>query len=129
MPVGIALVLIFVLYLIDKHHLWKTALKITIYTAIAAAVIGGGLIGWGEYKDAQREKEEEAETARQKPFSDCVNRNVQFSNAFDECGKNPTVVLHAIENPVKAQPVSKSNVRRVKATLPTNLRSQPNMEI
>jgi hypothetical protein len=44
MPIAIALVLIFVLYLIDKHNLWRLAIKI-VWCFIAPCVIVLGLSG------------------------------------------------------------------------------------
>jgi hypothetical protein len=43
MPLGIALILIFVLYLIDKHNRWRIAIKITV-ALIILAILGVG--GW-----------------------------------------------------------------------------------
>jgi type II secretory pathway pseudopilin PulG len=67
MTLGIALILIFVLYLIDKHNRWRQAIKITI-TLIILAILGvGGLFGWQKYETwqaAQQEAQQEAEQAR-----------------------------------------------------------------
>lgn len=58
MALGIALILIFVLYLIDKHNQWRPAVKLTL-ALTALAILGlAGLFGWQEYGTWQ--------TARQK---------------------------------------------------------------
>jgi hypothetical protein len=58
---SIALVLIFVLYLIDKHNAWKSAAK----TAAAVAAMGlfsaGGIYGWHKYDEWKAWKKREAE--------------------------------------------------------------------
>jgi type II secretory pathway pseudopilin PulG len=65
MPVGIALVLIFVLYLIDKHNRWRQAIKITVALIIFAILGVGGLFGWQEYETWQTEKQETQRVAEQ----------------------------------------------------------------
>src|SRR3984957_558702 len=68
MALGIALLLIFILYLIDKHNRWWQAIKITV-ALIMLAILGiGGLFGWQKYESWQAEKQEaqhEAEEAKQ----------------------------------------------------------------
>lgn len=68
MALGIALILIFVLYLIDKHNRWRQAIKITVALVILAILGVGGLFGWQEYETWQAAKQEaqrEAEQAKQ----------------------------------------------------------------
>ena len=51
-----ALVLIFILWLIDKHSRWRTALKIVAWMA-AAGIVGCAIIyGWVAYKDHEQRK-------------------------------------------------------------------------
>jgi hypothetical protein len=67
MTLGIALIVIFVLYLIDKHNRWRQAIKITI-AFVTLGILGvGGLFGWHEYESWQAAKQEaqrEAEEAK-----------------------------------------------------------------
>jgi hypothetical protein len=65
MPIAVALVLIFVLYLIDKHKLWWTALKLVIGLVVLSAVGIGGFISWGKYQANRDGKREEAKAAAQ----------------------------------------------------------------
>lgn len=82
MTLGIAAILIFVLYLIDKHNRWKIAIKIVCWTA-AVAIVGVGLVyGWVTYSDYRTRKADEqvAETnrayeAKMQPLWDCEWRN------------------------------------------------------
>ena len=59
MALGIALLLIFILFLIDKHNLWRKAAKITVWLFIVAAIGIGCLYGWFKY-DAYRTEQREA---------------------------------------------------------------------
>jgi len=100
MTLGIALLLIFILYLIDKHNRWRQAVKITIGLVVVGLLAIGGVYGWQKYDEYQIEKQQAAERIRMQPFWDCTARNSQFSNAEEECKKNPTVVLQAIQPPI-----------------------------
>jgi predicted negative regulator of RcsB-dependent stress response len=56
MTLGIALLLIFVLYLIDKHDRWWTAAKISLgMIALVVLALGVGW-GWSDYSDYKTEK-------------------------------------------------------------------------
>jgi hypothetical protein len=80
MPIAIALVLIFVLYLIDKHKLWRKALKLFIGLVVLSVVGIGGFIGWEQYRTYRDERRQETEAAaeqvreEQARFSACVSR-------------------------------------------------------
>jgi uncharacterized membrane protein YsdA (DUF1294 family) len=76
---SVALVLIFVLYLIDKHSLWRKVAKITIYSVAALVVVGASIYGWVWYKEKKQEAENAAYRAKMKPILDCEARNAQFS--------------------------------------------------
>ncbi|MHB8411616.1 MAG: SH3 domain-containing protein [Candidatus Acidiferrales bacterium] len=93
---SVALVLIFVLYLIDKHSLWRKAAKISIYSVAALVVVGASTYGWFWHKEKQQEAENAVYKAKMKPIWDCEARNAQFSNAEEECEKTPSVVLQPI---------------------------------
>jgi type II secretory pathway pseudopilin PulG len=69
---AIALVLIFVLYLIDKHNRWRQVFKLTVGLVVLGIVGVGGLFGWQRYEawrearqEARQEAEQEAEQAKQ----------------------------------------------------------------
>jgi hypothetical protein len=68
MTLGIALILIFVLYLIDKHNRWRQAFKITVGLVILGILGVGGIFGWQKYETWQEGKREAlgvAEEAKQ----------------------------------------------------------------
>jgi hypothetical protein len=65
MTLGIALILIFVVYLIDKHNRWRQAIKITVALIILAILGIGGLFGWQEYEARQVAKQEAQQEAEQ----------------------------------------------------------------
>ena len=93
---SVTLVLIFILYLIDKHSLWRKVAKIAIYTVAASVVVGASIYGWVRYKEKQQEAENAAYRAKMKPIWDCEARNALFSNAEEKCEKDPSVVLQRI---------------------------------
>jgi uncharacterized protein HemX len=86
---SVALVLIFILYLIDKHSLWRTTAKIAAYSLAASVIVGAGIYAWVQYEERQEEAENAAYKAKTKPIWDCEARNAQFSNAEEECEKDP----------------------------------------
>lgn len=57
---AVALVVIFVLYLIDKHNLWRKTFKIAAWSAAVlgtiAVLAAGCFYLWSEYQDWQRER-------------------------------------------------------------------------
>jgi hypothetical protein len=94
---GIALLLIFILYLIDKHNRWRQAVKLVIGFVVLGLLGLGGLYSWQKYDEYRTQQEQAAYELKMKPFSDCVARNSQFSNASEECEKDPAVLLHPIQ--------------------------------
>lgn len=60
---SIALVLIFVLYLIDKHNAWKGAAKIAAACLVLCVLGAVGVYGWAEYEDLKAEKKRKADVA------------------------------------------------------------------
>ena len=101
MTLGIALVLIFVLYLIDKNKVWRQAVKVVIGLAVLGVLAIAGLYGWTKYDEWQKRAEA---TKQQKAWQDkvdaCEKRNLEGNvNAIDivftkdACAKDPTVVL------------------------------------
>ena len=132
MFLGTALFIIFVLYLIDKHNLWRKALKVTLW-AIAIVAVLGAIVYYKIHVDEQRQEATTAAyNARMKPLWDCETRNSQFSNAETECEKDPNVVLRPIEpitNPSPIQPAppvhhNPSTVRRLRATSDVDLNTK-----
>jgi hypothetical protein len=119
MTLGIALLLIFILYLIDKHNRWRQAVKVVIGLVVLGLLAIGGVYGWQKYDEYQNEKQQAAYRSKMQPVWDCTARNSQFSNAEEECEKNPAAVLHAIQPDIFDQIAppqatgSKSKVRSV----------------
>jgi hypothetical protein len=58
---SIALVLIFVLHLIDKHNAWKGTVKVAAALLALVLVSTAGIYGWYRYDDWRKEKKHEAE--------------------------------------------------------------------
>jgi hypothetical protein len=79
MPIAVALVLIFVLYLIDKHKLWRLVFKLVV-GLVALSVLGiGALFAWEKYQTYRDTKRQEAEAAtEQAKLSACVSRLKQI---------------------------------------------------
>jgi hypothetical protein len=127
MTLGIALLLIFILYLIDKHDRWRQLVKIIIWLAIIGVVGLGGFFGWAKYEDYKTNKANEAYRIKMQPFWDCTSRNAQFSNAEEECKKDPSIVLQPV--PPRFSPIqgpsekykAKPRLHHVGATYDTDL--------
>ena len=104
MTLGAAILLIFLLYLVDKHGLWrplwKWTAKITVSAIVLSVLSFGGYYTWLKYDQYQTEKQAAAYQQRMQPIWDCEARYSQFSNAADECEKNPSVVLVPIPPPI-----------------------------
>lgn len=101
-----ALVLIFVLYLIDRHKLWRLTAKVLGVAALLAIMAVGALYEYGKVeerreaqekarKEAAEEATKEAELAKEQPYFDCLGRNAQFraSDVDKWCKKDPSIVL------------------------------------
>jgi hypothetical protein len=101
MTLGLALILIFVLYLIDKHSRWREAAKIVTGLVILCLVGLGGFYGWTKYDEYRTAKREVASAAAlQKSIQDCVTRNAHAGprDIFDDvsaqeaCEKDPSTL-------------------------------------
>ncbi len=118
-------------YLIDKHNLWRKAAKIAVWILIFVSIGCGCLYGWYKYDEHQTEKRQEAENAanetKMKPIRDCAARNAQFSNAEEECEKDPSIVLHSNEDVQPAAPEKRTRdtrpARLVKASNDVDLKT------
>jgi hypothetical protein len=66
LTLGIALVVIFALYLIDKHNRWRQVAKIVLALVVLAALGIAGFYAWAEYDDWHRAQVQKAEA--QKPI-------------------------------------------------------------
>lgn len=83
MYLAIALVLIFVLYLIDKHNRWRSARNIVL-ALVGLVVLGfGTLLAWNKYQSWQDEKRQALIAAqRESAVQACVKR-FKGQGAFD----------------------------------------------
>jgi hypothetical protein len=86
MSIGIAAVLIFVLYLIDKHGRWLQTAKITGALVVLALLGWAGLLGYDKYDSWRREKAEHAAAV-----TACLVRNGSDSTTQKACETHPTV--------------------------------------
>jgi hypothetical protein len=86
---GPAILIVFILYLIDRHNLWKAALKVA--TIIGAFMIAILAIDYG-YREAKRIFQTSEANAEQQL---CLTRNNQlaFDYVVEKCRKNPNVTI------------------------------------
>jgi hypothetical protein len=54
MTLGIALLVIFILYLIDKNRVWRQAVKVVIGLTILGVLVIIGLFSWTKYDEWQK---------------------------------------------------------------------------
>jgi len=67
MTLAFAAVLIFVLYLVDKHKLWRIAFKVALVLFLFGALLIGGACFWyGYYEPHQRAEQYAAEQREQR---------------------------------------------------------------
>jgi uncharacterized membrane protein YsdA (DUF1294 family) len=84
---SIALVLIFALYLIDKHNAWKGAVKI-VAALVALLILGAvGIYGWMKYEDWQGAKKREAQVTA------CMKTIIKGSIVFVRTGDDVNNVV------------------------------------
>ena len=96
MSIGLALVLIAILYLIDKHNLWKHAprlvKKVLIVCGVLALGVGmvwGIIVGWSKYRDYRDGKVAEAEAAKfDAKVKACAERPLPAGTTTVDCS-NP----------------------------------------
>lgn len=86
---GIALLLIFLLYLIDQHHLWREVARAT-FVPVALVVIGiGGWYAWGKYRDLRQQRRIAADNRR--AVHACIAR-FPGQDAADACETDPQLI-------------------------------------
>src|SRR6267154_2205110 len=84
MTLGVALLLIFILYLIDKHNRWRLTFRIVIALLILAALGIGGFYGWAKYGEYREAKQAAAQaTAFEAKVKACVARFKTVSSTWD----------------------------------------------
>ena len=92
MTIGTALVIIAVLYLIDKYKLWK---KAGVFVAICVGVLGLTVLGWSLYKWEQARAQERAIESQWKP----VPENTEVRHAsLDDIAACPPNGYRYVEN-------------------------------
>lgn len=64
MTIGTALVIIAILYLIDRHHLWKKAVVACLIVLTVALIGFSGYYGWQKLQETRAAKAEQEITAR-----------------------------------------------------------------
>jgi uncharacterized membrane protein YsdA (DUF1294 family) len=86
MSLGIAAVIIFVLYLIDKHGRWRQTAKITAALVVLALLGWAGLLGYDKFDSWRHAKAEHAAAV-----TTCVARNGPDPTTQKACETDPTV--------------------------------------
>jgi hypothetical protein len=94
MSLGIAAVIIFVLYLIDKHGRWRQAGKVAIALVVLALLGIGGFLGYDKYERWERAKAERIAAVKA-----CVDRNGADSTTQKACEVDPTVTVEVQFDP------------------------------
>ena len=90
-----ALVLIFILHLIDKHNRWKVAAKITTCLLTVTGLIYAAYFAWNINEGRKREAQRIAdETQRKADVQTCLGRYKKADETTDtfaeiECSKDP----------------------------------------
>jgi hypothetical protein len=102
MSLGIAAVIIFVLYLIDKHGQWRQAGKVAVALVILGLLGIGGLLGYEKYNSWRRAKAERIAAVKA-----CVDRNGADSTTQKACEIDPNVTVKGQADP-NAPPVPNS---------------------
>jgi uncharacterized membrane protein YsdA (DUF1294 family) len=87
MSLGIAAVVIFVLYLIDKNRQWKAAARVAAVLLVLAIVGIGGVIGLGKYHAWQAVRA--ASAKRAEVVKACVDRNAKIDSTADATTRQP----------------------------------------
>jgi hypothetical protein len=96
MSLGIAAVVIFILYLIDKNRQWRAAGKVAVAAVILATVAVGGVIGLDKYQAWQAVRA--ASAKHTEAVKACVERNDKVDSTADAttrqaCETDPDVIV------------------------------------
>src|SRR5215467_3556742 len=89
-----ALVLIFVMWLIDKHNVWKQTGKIALIVVAMAVIAGASIYGWAKYRDWKAERAALIQEEKHKAaVKECLSRIHGKTDVFDEaaCEADPNV--------------------------------------
>jgi len=86
MSLGIAAVIIFVLYLIDKHGRWLQTAKITAALVVLVLLGWAGLLGYDKYESWRRARAEHVAAV-----TACVAQNGSDPTTRKACETDPTV--------------------------------------
>jgi len=94
MTIGVALVVIFVLYLIDNHNRWLVTLKIVVVVVLLALLSAGGYYGYTRYSEHREKMRESAiKTQHDNAVRACLARFPSLPDRKDawlpECEENP----------------------------------------
>jgi hypothetical protein len=130
---SLALVFIFVLYLVDKHNRWRQAVKVVIGLAVLGALVIAALFGWAKYGEWQKNLEAaKQQKAWQASVNACEERNLGGStNAIDiamttsACEKDPTVILQNYSaapplHVVESKPIPKPRLPKIMGKIGTD---------
>jgi hypothetical protein len=86
MSIGIAAVIIFVLYLVDKNSKWRQAAKAGVALAVLAVLGVLGLLGYDKYDSWKVAKEKRAGA-----IQSCIDRNGKDQTTRKACETDPNV--------------------------------------
>jgi hypothetical protein len=104
MTLGIALVVIFILYLIDKHNRWRQAIKLVCGLAALGVTAFGLFYAYASYTDNRAKKLSEANIAKMQPAWDCENRNTPGNESLVGSHYQSYNVPQAVENACEKDP-------------------------
>jgi hypothetical protein len=102
MALGIALLLIFVLYLIDKHNQWRRAAKIGLGVLVFAVLASAGLYLWSRHVDkVEREETELAQKQAEEQYNKEKQEDPYAAIAKPVTGVTitPDVDRHVVKGP------------------------------
>jgi uncharacterized membrane protein YsdA (DUF1294 family) len=92
MSIGIAAVIIFILYLIDKHGRWRQAAKIAAGLVVLALLGWVGMLGYDKYDSWRHAKAEHAAAV-----TACLARNGSDPTTQKACEIDPTVEVGKVK--------------------------------
>jgi hypothetical protein len=100
MPIGFALLIIFVLYLIDKHGKWKQAFQITVVLAAVAVI---GLMAFYVYNNHhQKQQEANNQAIGAKKSNECASWEAEYTihgssaHSYRQCDTDMAVSMREL---------------------------------